>query len=215
MIEELDSFPNWANYARYCELKEKGLRKQALSILRVFIQQMLSRPLKERIEFVNWLEEVRLRYRDGVRLTPVPLYEELIKPTLELWIETEPKNPLPYRWQDTIESVNKAIELDPNDQTLRKILFWKIIGYVDYNHHELRHYGYIGNAAEDLEMLEDLRKKMQSLSEPDLQKAHPEIDIRVLICKGWLAYIEQNYDSYQFPDFLQRYAPEANIDDIL
>ncbi len=86
---------------------------------------------------------------------------------------------------------------------------------IDYNHHELRHYGYLGNAAEDLEMLEDLRKKMQGLSALDLQKAHLEIDSRVLICEGWLAYIEQNYDSYQFPAFLQRYAPDANLDDIL
>src|SRR5688500_12232733 len=47
--------PAWTEFAKYCELLERGLRKDALAHLSEFIESTLIWSFAERKEFVSWL----------------------------------------------------------------------------------------------------------------------------------------------------------------
>ncbi|MEL7376513.1 MAG: hypothetical protein AAFN65_06105, partial [Bacteroidota bacterium] len=120
VIGLLENFPEWKEYARYCEDRERGLRKKALIHLDIFIKDMNSDSLADRIAFVDWIEKIRLDNSGTINLTPAPLRKDLITPTLEDWIALEPENPIPYRWLNTIESLTKAIRLDAEENVSKK-----------------------------------------------------------------------------------------------
>ena len=49
------AIPAWAEYAQFCELLERGLRKDAFTHLESFIESAAKWSLSERRKFVSWL----------------------------------------------------------------------------------------------------------------------------------------------------------------
>jgi hypothetical protein len=175
VVAEASSSPEWTDYAAYCTEYERGLRRQAFTILERFVAQMERAPFAERRRFVSWLLH-RADLRDGSHmLAPHPLRKRIIEPTLDEWLRVEPASSEPHRWLGGYEHLKHAIELDPSDEIARRRFISSILGSVDYATHELPH-GYLGHATEDLAVLAEAEAALSGLpSEDDRQRAAAEI----------------------------------------
>jgi len=160
------AFPDWLEYARYCELFEKGLRKDALNHLSVFIEASAKWSFVEKKKFVSWLYHFAYEDPEAYLLMPYPLSQNLLEPTLAEWAEAEPEEAEPYRWLGTYEHLKRALELDPNDEIAIYRFAMKILNGVSYSTHELP-YGYLGNPQEDLSALAEAEEHIKRISDEE------------------------------------------------
>ena len=163
--------PAWVEYAKYCELLEKGLRKDALVKLSNFIESSSAWPFAERKEFVSWLYLFAYPTRFLDQLLPHPLRVKLLEPTLAEWMCRESGNSEPHRWIGGIEHLTEAIRLNPNDEIACHLLVSTILGHVRYSIHELPD-GYLGNPEEDLSLLGDAEGALNKLSDVEKKSAY-------------------------------------------
>jgi len=204
----------WNLYSSYCINKEKGLRKIALKELDNFIDLLNSKTLEKRIAFINWIEERRMNNHEIIDLVPYQLQTKLIDPTLKEWIKEEPNNPIPLRWTNTKESLIKAIELDSDEQISKYRLYHKVIGWIDYNQHELEHYLYIESPKEDKLLLEMLKEKVDGLE--NSKYAIEEIDARLSICINYIEFEKsESFGSGNFIPYMKEINPEFNFEKYL
>lgn len=159
-------FPACNEYSQFCELLEKGLRKEAFAHLAVFIRQAARWPFPQKREFISWLCNFAQEHADTYLLIPHPMYEGFVKPALVEWTKYEPNNSEPYRWLGTVEHLKKAIHLDPADEIARKHLVEILINRLEYSIHELP-WGYLGNVGEDLQALSEVESVIAGLSDED------------------------------------------------
>jgi hypothetical protein len=160
--------PDWDEYAKYCELLEKGLRKDAFSYLSKFIESSSDWSFVEKKEFVSWLYHYAYPKRFLNQLLPHPLREKLLEPTLAEWVCREPKNSEPLRWIGGVEQLREAIKLNPADEIACYRLADVVFGYVDYAIHELP-YGYIGNPEDDLGLLREVEATISGISDAEIR----------------------------------------------
>ncbi len=172
---EASASPEWAGYATYCTEHERGLRRQAFTILDRFISQMERASFADRRRFVSWLLH-RADLRDGSHmLAPHPLRKRIIEPTLAEWLQVEPSSSEPHRWLGGYEHLKRAIKLDPSDEIALRMFISCILGSVDYATHSLP-YGYNGEPSGDLAVLVEAEAALSGLSsEDDRSRAAAEI----------------------------------------
>jgi len=144
----------WQNYGQYCLLREKGLRKQALSKLSAFLRQSKIWNFDQKKEFVTWL----CNHMDSIPDAsygpyPTPLAQELLIPFFEEWTQREPTSPeawtLKGRYGNDFSAYSKAIEIDPKNQRARVALANANISYIEHAMHHLPEY-FIGDEQEAL-----------------------------------------------------------------
>ena len=165
------NFPAWTEYARFCELLDRGVRKEALAHLAVFVEQAVTWPFAEKKEFISWLYPFIQEHNDTCLLIPHPLYEEFVKPTLLEWIEREPITAEPRRWLGTPEHLKEAVRLDPSDEIARSRLTETVINWVAYSIHELP-YGYLGDVIEDLQILKELESIIAEIANEEKRSSY-------------------------------------------
>jgi hypothetical protein len=129
--------PAWNEYAEFCSLLEKGLRKDALKHLAAFIEAATKWSSPEKKKFVSWLYHFAHEHPDSYLLMPQSLYKDFLHPTLFEWAEREPDNGEPHRWLGGREHLKKAIRLDPTDEIARRRLVETTLLGVSYSIHEL------------------------------------------------------------------------------
>lgn len=156
--------PAWAEYGRFCELLEKGLRRDAFKHLAAFISDAAGWPFTEKRKFVSWLYHFANEREDSFLLMPGPLSKGFLEPALNEWIEREPESGEPRRWLGTHLSLEEAIRLDPADEIARERLAKMVLGWVGYSTHELP-YGYLGNPEEDLQVLAEVELTIDKISD--------------------------------------------------
>ena len=164
----------WHKFAQYCFDREKGLRKDAFGNLSEFLKNTESWTEEEKIDFVVFLFPFFETVQDAdYAAFPQPLGEKLIKPTLEKWCLIEKNDSKPFRWYGkyygNIEHVNKALEINPQDDEARQILLKWGTYHLYYSVHHLPE-GYIGNLKEDLALIDELRNHINKLTDVKLQK---------------------------------------------
>ncbi|NMM50776.1 hypothetical protein [Marinigracilibium pacificum] len=163
--------PAWKDYADYCLLKEKGLRKPALSKLNEFLNSTQGWSAEQRIEFVNFLFPL-IETIPGADQGPFPhpLSIRLTKPTLEEWCAYEKSDSKPFRWfgkyYRSEEHLHKALEVNPEDDLARETIlnWWTNILYFSIHHLPE---GYIGDPVEDLEFAEKIKVQISRLVDPE------------------------------------------------
>jgi hypothetical protein len=165
------AIPAWKEYARFCELLGKGLRKDALAHLSAFTKQSANWSFSRKKEFISWLYNFVQQHTDAHLLMPHPLREEFVKPTLDAWIQREPENGEPHRWLGTPEHLKEAIRLNPADQIARSRLAEMMIYWAEYSVHELP-YGYIGDPNADLQMLKEVESVIGDLVDAENRSAY-------------------------------------------
>jgi hypothetical protein len=155
--------PEWSEYAVFCEKYEQGLRREAFAHLGHFIAYLEEAPFAERRKFVRWL----LPRVDGIEgrhmLVPHPLSHRVVERTLCEWILAESESAEPHFWLGGYENLKRALELKPDDDTIRRKLIVWILNRVDWATHELPT-GYIGEPADDLTALDEASGLIAQLS---------------------------------------------------
>ena len=162
----------WTKFAQYCFDRDKGFRKQAFEHLNDFLKSAESWTEDEKIKFVSFLSPF---YEDISRYCPFPhpLSEKLIKPTLEKWCLKEMTSSSPFRWYGkfyaSFKHLERALEVNPEDEQARLDLLEKGIEYLWYSVHHLPE-GYIGYPQEDLLLIDELQNETAKLSDIKLQQ---------------------------------------------
>ena len=161
----------WIKFAQYCFDREKGLRKQAFEHLNDFLESTESWTEEEKIKFVIFL--LPFFEADSYASFPQPLSEKLIKPTLEKWRLKETADSRPFRWSGrfyhNFEHLNKALEINPQDDQARQFLLELGINSLWYSVHHLPE-GYIGDVKEDLVFIDELQDHINKLPDAKLQE---------------------------------------------
>ncbi|MBW0178067.1 hypothetical protein [Sediminibacterium sp.] len=160
--------PAWVDYANYCFDREKGLRKQAFHQLDNFLKSTDSWTEERKKEFVQFLFPFMETVQDA-DYGPFPqlLSEQLVKPVLEKWCETEKTDARPFRWFGTYyrseEYLFKALDIDPADDIARKIILKNWTDSINYSLHHLPEY-YIGDPIEDIQLAEKIKIQIDQLA---------------------------------------------------
>lgn len=167
--------PAWRGFARYCDLRGRGLRAEAMAALAEFVAAAAGWPLVGRQAFVRWIAEARRGFDDGGVLVPVPLLARLIRPTLLEWTGEEPAGAEPhlllgllYDWAvdkgGSDVHFRNAIERDAGCELARLRLIDVLLGEVERAQHHLPD-GYIGDPVADLRTLDEVDRLLGAVSD--------------------------------------------------
>jgi hypothetical protein len=193
----------WPGFAAFAALQERGLRDQALAAVRTFADEMRARPQDSRWEFVSWL----LHQIDASRhvvleaLIPFPLKVEVVLPTLREACNAQLPCADAYLWMSrhfaTDIVAECSNEADPRGSLLREgmrqaasdvrlsnALAVHLVGIVEDNQHHLFESKYLGDAAEDLQRLNEAR----ALLGESMDAVKADIDRAEQLARAWQAY---------------------------
>ena len=192
-------------YAQYCRLRENGLRKQALSQLKEFIEIAELWNINQRYEFVDRLYWIKENNSEIYDLIPHPLHVAIVEPTIAEWIEENPTDPSGYRWLGGIEGWRKAISLDSAEQISRV----RLIKIIIYNSHYATHHlpeCFIGKPAEELMGLNEAIVLLDGLTNQE-QKA--EFREKIKDCRELISA----YQDYQNSTYVGTFESWAELYD--
>lgn len=140
--------PLWADYAAFCDLRERGLRREAFQRLDDFMQTIVDAGFEERRRFVRWLMPLsESDGGDGFLLRPKPLDRKIVGPTLHEWIESAPDDPQPLVWLGDERSLRRALALSPFQPEASLRLAETLLVHACYAQHELP-WGLLGDVQE-------------------------------------------------------------------
>ena len=163
-IEELKVL-NWCNsYIQYVQLRDKGLKKEAKKALDQFLLDFKKQDTQSRRNFIVIVNEIVYYHNNYNVFLPFNLYEKLINPEIQEWIKEEPTNPIPLIWTRDIDSLLKAIVIDPQNQITLNMLGDLIVNKISMNQHELTAgFAYDGNPKEDVQLIDIFSTYMENL----------------------------------------------------
>lgn len=181
-----------ADYRKYLVLREKGLRKQALDAVRLFVTQMNAADFEVQKKFTGWLLYTEWANGKVHQLIPHPLFEDMIKPCLQTWKIKEKDNPIPYRWAGIYlgeqTSLEKACAIDGDEQIARYSLIAQAIASIEYDTHHLPDY-YIGDPKDALDIGARTKIRIGKIkSIRDRQRFGKDLDCALQLVKDWVAY---------------------------
>lgn len=200
-LAEVGSAPDILGLSRYCRLRVKGLRKEAMRALAEFLDCATELPFIDRRAFVLALTEHRKVFSVPHLLCPEPLVTRLVLPTLKEWLRGDPDSATACFLLGTyslgtaaaavgeapIECFRKAIALDPKHQDARLAFVSLVANWVRYAQHELP-YGYIGPAEEDVRALQEALFVLRGIDKtPQRSEAEDRLRDMLGLAEGWLA----------------------------
>jgi hypothetical protein len=167
-----EAVPEWGGYAAYCRLREQGLRQQSLDRLNAFIADQGGTDFECRLAFVRWLMPRADDASDGDLLIPQPLYDRLIRPTLEEWTLRMPQEAWPHFWlglrEHRREKLRRAVELDPCLTGARVRLAGYLLG--DLEHAECIGHDLARSDASVAAAIREARALITGLPESDMKR---------------------------------------------
>lgn len=194
-LAEVANAADIADLSRYCHLRAKGLRKEAMRALADFLDSAVELALIDRWAFVLALTEHRKAFSVPHLLCPEPLVTRLILPTLKEWLEGDPASAIAYFLLGTyslgststireapIECFRKAIARDPKHQGARVAFVDAVAEWVRYAQHELP-FGYIGPAEEDVMVLQEALFVLRGVDKTS-RRSEAESELRSMLCQA-------------------------------
>jgi hypothetical protein len=138
--------PALGEFARYCALRENGLRRQAFDALGRFIDVAASWGAAEQRTFAEWVVRLQAALPHVVELIPEPLKRWLVE-VLRTWSD-ETEEGAPQRWLGVltgdVAAFWEALRRDAGDDLARGRLVRHLTGLLDYATHHLPR-GFIGD----------------------------------------------------------------------
>ncbi len=188
------------DYREYLILREKGLRKPALKVVRQFIAQMNTKDFETQKKFTNWILYTEWSNGKVHQLIPHPLFEDVIKPCLLKWKIEEQSNPIPYRWAGIFlwenDSLEKARSLDKDEQISRYTIINRAIEDIEHDTHHLPDY-YIGDPKESLCTGEQAKAIINEIQDPNIRKRFDEnLKQALQIVNDWLEFKKSDEDDF-------------------
>jgi hypothetical protein len=151
IAEHLQLKEGYESFARYCLLREKGLKKNALIELRTFIEEAQSLPVEKQRTIACELTELHFYNSDVHQLLPQPAVA-YIGGVLLAWCDISPPQPEPYCWCGVIcgntAFFERALTIDPEDRISLSRLALKELQAVDFATHHLSESIFLGSESE-------------------------------------------------------------------
>ncbi|MFM7516087.1 MAG: hypothetical protein ACKO3V_04030, partial [Pirellula sp.] len=163
--------PQWNLFARYCRLRERGLRPQSLQAITELIAEAAGWGDNARREFADWIYSTFLRHPEVHQLIPTPLNQQLLVPTLRKWAALESSTAIPERWLGFATGDHQhfanALSRDPTDDISRYRLVSRDLADVDHQCHHLPDY-FIGEIGTAIMTLDRAKAMATEFSNPDI-----------------------------------------------
>lgn len=193
IAERYGAKPGYEAFARYCLLRERGLRKQAMEAVRAFIDAARQRPVNEQRGMAD--ELASLQFRNGAvhQLIPDPLFRYLTG-VLRTWADADGVDPVPHRWLGYMTGdrgcLEKALERAPADQVSLALLAAAYLGDLDYRTHHLVEAKLIGDVDQALELISLASSYIARLDEGAKKDGfNSELDYFRRLMAAWREYI--------------------------
>jgi hypothetical protein len=156
-------------FAQYCQMREKGLRKQAIEAASSFAMHLNGLDVGVQREISMRLVELQ-HVNPGIhQLLPHPIRMELIG-ILQAWTDGAPEEVLPRvslgLLSGDIEHFEAALRLQPNEQTSLARLAQFHMNNVDFKAHHLSESSFIGTIDEAHESLRQAAALIERLTSP-------------------------------------------------
>jgi hypothetical protein len=204
----------YEDFASFCLLKEKGMKKEAIKAINNFISALSQRTLNEQRKIAEELTILKYYNEDIHQLIPHPLESYLLS-VFKYWAEEDTGSAVPNRWLGYISKdasyFERALEIDPNDQISIINLAQANISFVDYQTHHLSESLFIGTVNDVKTSLERVNKLLQVL-EPGQQKdkIFEDYNYYVRLLNIWEVY-KQGDHKVPFPEWCQSNGQEVKF----
>lgn len=203
---ELRPEPHFEHLARYCELREQGLRKQALAAIDAFLEGARHWDAASARAHVLTLLEVAWAHPMVHQFPTTPVLQQLVEPVLDDWRRDAPGSPTPTRYLGLLRRdpvlLEAALSLVPADTAVRAALVLSHLCFVDYATHHLSESFFIGDEEEAEATLKQAEALLAEVGETDdfRQLIEEAKELRQLL-DDWRHYQRQPDGS--FPDWCQ------------
>lgn len=138
---EFEKEPELIGLSEYCKLREKGLRKQALHCLRIFLREASSWNNETSRCHALTILSANARTPKAHQFMTHPLLTDLLIPVLEQWLADNPSAIVPLRWLGLLRSdrdaLRSVLSRDPTDVPVRRRLICFALSTADYATHHL------------------------------------------------------------------------------
>lgn len=190
---EASKLPHLGDFARYCQLRASGLRKQAMLALRAFLTHTSSLTFGDKREIVRWLLEAHWRAPGIHQLLPYPAVKELIEPTLTQWIKSHPEDGAAHRLAGCFlgdeKALLKAIEIDESDSVARLSLASRMMRRIEYATHHLSESIFLGDESEAINALDEIQGHLNKLPEGERRDSfQSEVSEERQLVLDWVQY---------------------------
>jgi hypothetical protein len=181
--------PLWSNYSEYCQLREKGLRRQSFEKLNIFIERFRSFTFEQKTEFAIFIYELAENIEDA-DYGPLPHQLAIeLREVLIAYTEKESNDSRPFRWLakffNEYHYINKALDINPLDDKARVFLIDRLSYGISYSTHHLPDY-YIGEPEQDLQQANLAKQHIARLT--DCEEKHywnQEIETELELVKSY------------------------------
>ncbi len=201
VAEEAEMTPAWKDYARYCHLREQGLRRQAFASLDLFIADALHWDFESQKAFVLWLCSKMDTVEDAdYGPFPSPLRTRLFLPFFTEWLRSEPANDeahaLRARYLGEPLFYRRALEINPQNQRARRALAAACIGDIWNATHHLPHY-FIGDEQEIKSVAEEARDHIAHIEQTDCRTLlSTELAQEEQLLDDWIAFQQESKEDF-------------------
>jgi hypothetical protein len=198
---ELRTDSRLESLARYCDLRVKGLRPQALTELRAFIEQARFWDVTARREAATRILDAYWKVPQAHWFLTEPLRKQLLEAVLEEWRAAEPDNPIPTRYLALLchdrRLLYDALGMNPKDDQVRAMIAAQLIKFVDYATHHLVEGSFIGDEAESDAALVEAAAVLKEVSDPSsVQPLNDEAQSLAALLADWREYRDAPQGSF-------------------
>jgi hypothetical protein len=155
--------------ARYCELRERGLRREAFAALQGFLGSTAALEPGAQRQLVLRVLAAHARAPEAHQFLSQPLLAGLVEPVLRAWCAEQPSDPVPAAALGLLlgerELLERALALEPADDRVRARLVSQLLGEVDFATHHLSESSFIGEPAAAAAVLEAAESLMQGAAD--------------------------------------------------
>lgn len=204
LAEALRADPRLEELAAYCELREKGLRREAFARLEAFIDQIQSLQLAVQRQLALRILEAHWKTPSAHQFLTKPLRTRFVEPVLEEWRAADAEDAVPLRYLALLrrdhDLLEEALRVDPQDDHVRVTLAGLLIGLVDYQAHHLVEGVFLGNEAEALADFARAASLLAGATDPiSVRALQQDLDELAALLRDWEEY-RQTPDG-TFPDW--------------
>jgi hypothetical protein len=196
-----------AALARYCDLREKGLRRQAFAELEAFLGMAGSWDALVQREAVSRILDLHWKTPQAHQFLADPLRTRFVEPVLNEWRAAEPMNSVPARHlallRGDIELLREALRMNRRDDVLRTALAGILISFVDHATHHLVEGKFIGDEADAMAALAEAAAVLKDVSDPSSVRGLSE-DVQDLsaLLADWREY--RKAPEASFPEWCRK-----------
>jgi len=159
IAELLHQTPELEKLATYCELKEQGLRQQALHVLRQFLKEVTHLTEQRQLELALQILDISYGGDFAFQLISHPLQTEFLRPVLRVHA---PTHAAAYRYQalDAYDwqAMRQILEENPLDELIWQRLISLHLQQADFAMHHLHESLFLGSEDECGEILQQAHR---------------------------------------------------------